>query len=62
MTKQQFKGLLRVMDGEFRVIRFKDGWAYQLIVHGNAYESYRFETRTKAYLDGKKTFQELISV
>jgi len=50
------------MDGDFKITFFEDGWGYQLMLHGISYESYNFKTRKEAYLDAKKTFQELISV
>ena len=62
LNKQQFRGLLVCMDGDFRITFFEDGWGYQLVVHGKSYESYNFKTRKEAYLDAKKTFQEVISV
>jgi hypothetical protein len=62
MKKEEFKGLLVLMDGDLRITLFTDGWGYCLTVYGVNYESYGFNKRTKAYLDAKKVFQELISV
>ena len=62
MKKKEFRGLLVLMDGDFRIKLFEDGWAYRLTIYGRHYESYNFNTRTEAYLDAKKVFQEFISV
>jgi hypothetical protein len=62
MTKEQFKALLMIMGGDFRITLFEDGFGYQLIVNGETLEEYCFKTRKEAYLSAKRLFKEKVSI
>ena len=51
-----------MMDGDFRITRFEDGFGYMLVVNGVQMEEYCFPTRKEAYLSAKKTFREKVSI
>lgn len=48
------------MGGEFKIAKFKDGYAYRVAIQDKFEEEYQYESRTKAYLDGKKAFKKLV--
>ena len=60
MKKQEFKALITLMGGEFKIAKFKDGYAYRVAIQDKFEEEYQYESRTKAYLDGKKAFKKLV--
>ena len=62
MTKEQFKALLMIMGGDFRITLFGDGFGYQLVINDETIEKYCFKTRKEAYLSAKKIFEEKVSI
>lgn len=61
VNKNQFKALVLLLGGDFKVIKFKDGYAYQVIINNKEDEEFCFSTRKEAYLAGKRAFKKMVN-